>query len=255
MVDGFTEFKEWFKGFEEQYVIIGGTACDLLISEQGGDFRATRDIDMVLIVEAVTPEFGARFWAFVQETGYEHQNKSKNLPQYYRFSMPKSKEYPAMIELFSRHPDSIPGKADAVLTPLHIDDEISSLSAILLNDAYYQFLRSGRIFIDEMVPIIDAAHIIPFKMKAWLDLNHRKLAGEQVDSRDIRKHKNDVFRLAGYVSEKDHVEVSAEIFQDIREFCDAMKNEPIDMKQLGLRGMTKDDALLIYEKLYKPSIE
>ena len=32
------------------------------------------------------------------------------------------------------------------------------------------------------------------------------------------------------------------------------KNEIIDMKQLGLRGMTKDDMLLIYEKLYTPSI-
>ncbi len=89
-----------------------------------------------------------------------------------------------------------------------------------------------------MVPIIDAAHIIPFKMKAWLDLSHRKLAGEQVDSRNIRKYKHaykhDVFRLAGYVSEKDQVEVSTELSQDIREFCDAMKNEAVDMKQLGL---------------------
>ena len=29
MVNGFTKFKENFQGFENQYVIIGGTACDL----------------------------------------------------------------------------------------------------------------------------------------------------------------------------------------------------------------------------------
>ena len=66
MVGGFDRFKEWFKGFDEQYVIIGGTVCDLLISDQGGNFRATRDIDMVLIVEAVTAAFGQRFWEFIQ---------------------------------------------------------------------------------------------------------------------------------------------------------------------------------------------
>ena len=29
MVTGFTKFKEKFQGFEDQYVVIGGTACDL----------------------------------------------------------------------------------------------------------------------------------------------------------------------------------------------------------------------------------
>ena len=40
---------------------------------------------------------------------------------------PKSKEYPYMIEIFSRNPDFIILEDDAVLTPLPIDDEISSL--------------------------------------------------------------------------------------------------------------------------------
>ena len=31
MVSGFTKFKERFQGFENQYVIIGGTACDLIM--------------------------------------------------------------------------------------------------------------------------------------------------------------------------------------------------------------------------------
>ena len=39
MVQGFEGFKTWFAGFEEQYTIIGGTACDLLMSEGGQDFR------------------------------------------------------------------------------------------------------------------------------------------------------------------------------------------------------------------------
>ena len=51
MVRGIESFKEWFKGYENQYVIIGGTACDLLMSDSGLEFRATKDIDLVLIIE------------------------------------------------------------------------------------------------------------------------------------------------------------------------------------------------------------
>jgi hypothetical protein len=32
MVTGLAGFKEWFTGYEEQYAVIGGTACDLLLT-------------------------------------------------------------------------------------------------------------------------------------------------------------------------------------------------------------------------------
>lgn len=168
MVTGFESFKRWFSEYSEQYTIIGGTACDLLMSEEGMDFRATRDIDMVLIVESLTPQFGERFWSYIRDAGYEHRNKSTGEPQFYRFTNPKSRDYPYMIELFSRRANAIVLSDDAVLTPLPLDHEISSLSAILLDDAYYQFLREGKTTIDG-IPILDAMHLIPFKAKAWLD--------------------------------------------------------------------------------------
>ena len=62
MVRGLDTFKEFFRGFENQYVLIGGAACDILFSSNEGQFRATRDLDMVLIVEALTEEFGERLW-------------------------------------------------------------------------------------------------------------------------------------------------------------------------------------------------
>ena len=34
MVTGIDSFKEWFKGSEEQYAIIGETACDILMTEK-----------------------------------------------------------------------------------------------------------------------------------------------------------------------------------------------------------------------------
>ena len=35
MVRGIENFREWFRGYEDQYTIIGGTACDLLMTDSG----------------------------------------------------------------------------------------------------------------------------------------------------------------------------------------------------------------------------
>ena len=52
MVKGLDTFQKYFKDYEEQYVLIGGTACDILFESNEVNFRATRDLDMVLIIEA-----------------------------------------------------------------------------------------------------------------------------------------------------------------------------------------------------------
>jgi hypothetical protein len=131
--------------------------------------------------------------------GYEQRLKSTGKPEYYRFINPESPEYPAMIELFSRRIEGITLPPEAVLTPLPIDEEVSSLSAILLDDDYYDFLRTGAEIVDT-IPVLRAAHLIPFKAKAWLDLSERKAKGGQIDSKNIRKHKNDIVRLADLLS-------------------------------------------------------
>lgn len=242
MIHGFETFKEHFQGFEDQYVVIGGTACDLIMEQEELPFRATKDIDMVLIVEAVTAEFGSRFWAYVKEAGYEHMNKSTGEAQFYRFTSPKSKEYPYMIELFSRNPEFIHVAENAVLTPLPIDEEISSLSAILLNEEYYGLLKSGQMMIDG-IPVLQPTCLIPFKAKAWLDLKERRAEGEQVDSRNIRKHKNDVFRLAQLITANTRQELSHEIANDMKRFLAAAGKEDIDLKAIGVRGKNKENMI------------
>lgn len=68
MVKGLDKFREYFADFSEQYVLIGGAACDIFFNEVGADFRATKDLDVVLVVEALTKEFGQLFWSsFVRE--------------------------------------------------------------------------------------------------------------------------------------------------------------------------------------------
>ncbi len=244
MVRGIESFREWFREYEDQHAIIGGTACDLLMTDEGLDFRATKDIDLVLIVEAIDVSFGKRFWEYVLSAGYEHRNKGTGEPQFYRFTNPMSKEYPMMIELFTRKTDVIALPEDAVLSPLPIDEDVSSLSAILLDDDYYELLKQGRTHVAG-VTVLDAPYLILFKIKAWLDLTERKAAGESVDSKNIRKHKNDVFRLTELLDDEQDTlfHVPEAVLTDVREFIKRMASEDADLKQLGIRGKSKEDIL------------
>ncbi|HHJ53098.1 MAG TPA: hypothetical protein ENJ89_07875, partial [Caldithrix abyssi] len=66
MVKGLEIFKLFFRDYAEKYILIGGAACDILFTEAGLPFRATKDLDIVLVVEALDTEFIRRFWEFVE---------------------------------------------------------------------------------------------------------------------------------------------------------------------------------------------
>jgi hypothetical protein len=223
MIRGLDGFKLWFQGYEQHFAIIGGTACDVLMSEAGSEFRATRDIDIVLFVEALNIGFGARFWDYIKSGGYEHRRSSIGAPQFYRFTRPNSQDFPYMIELFSRRVDSVTLPTEAALTPLPIEEDISSLSAILLDDSYYAFMKSGVRIIDGL-PILDAPHLIPFKAKAWLDLSLRKANGSHVDGKHIKKHKNDVIALTALLQADLSIELPENIRADLLAFVTANAN-------------------------------
>ena len=97
MIRGLHSFRECFQGYESNYIIIGGAACDLLMSDFDMEFRATKDLDLVLILEVLTVEFGRKFWDYILEAGYEHRNKSSGKSQFYIFSKHKNDSIPAMI--------------------------------------------------------------------------------------------------------------------------------------------------------------
>lgn len=249
MIQGLDTFKDFFKGFEDRYTLIGGVACYLSMDAAGLDFRATKDLDIVLCAEALDAEFVQKFWDFVKAGEYEHQQKSTGDKQFYRFTKPGSKDYPFMLELFSRKQEELLLAVDNDLTPIPVDDEVSSLSAILLDEGYYQCIKGGKEILDG-VPILKVEYIVPFKMKAFLDLTARKSAGEKVDSRNIKKHKNDVLKVSQLLSPAQRVAVSDSIKNDMREFIAAISEEKIDMKSLGLTGIKLEQVLSSFNSIY-----
>lgn len=60
-------------------------------------FRATKDLDIVLIVEALDDSFGREFWKLIEDGGYQYREKSTGNEQFYRFNKPMKSGYPVMI--------------------------------------------------------------------------------------------------------------------------------------------------------------
>jgi hypothetical protein len=239
MVRGLDKFKEYFEQYSGNYIIIGGTACDIIIDEAGFTPRATKDIDIILVVEVLSADFIKQFWKFIQDGSYQHKEKSADERKYYRFMKPESEEFPYQIELFSRNPDLIELDELAHLTPIPVDDDLSSLSAILLSDDYYNFVIEHS-KLDNGAHIAQTEALICLKAIAFLDMTKRKANGETFDEKDIRKHKTDVFRLAVMLAEADIFDVPESIKNDLQAFVDTIVNDLPDediYKRMGLGYM------------------
>ncbi len=141
MIRGLDLFREHFADYRKAFVLIGGVACHEWLATQGLAFRGTKDVDMVLIVEALDDAFVKRFWEFIEAGKYKGRYKSEDGRELYRFEEPEDERYPAMIEIFSRKPAKIDLAERQHIVPIKLDEDSASLSAILLNDDYYDLVR------------------------------------------------------------------------------------------------------------------
>lgn len=87
MVHGIERFKEYLGKYTKQYIFIGGTACDIILGRLGENFRQTKDLDMVLLIEELDEEFMEQFIYFIEEGKYQHINKGTGENQFYRFEI------------------------------------------------------------------------------------------------------------------------------------------------------------------------
>ena len=242
MVRGLDIFREHFSDHVDSYVLIGGAACTVVMEEEGLEFRATKDLDVVLYVEAIKGDFPRSFWDFIEKGGYLNRQKSTGKDIFYRFYSPENENFPAMIELFSRIPDFINLSPKSHLTPIPTNELIASLSAILMDDEYYHFAHSGKLNYSGL-SILGPSHLIPLKARAWLDLVRSQASGIHVDKKDIRKHRNDVFRLYQLLSPETRTFLSRGIRHDMKTFVQNLRNDQtLDIRSLGIRRTTLDEV-------------
>lgn len=250
MVKGLDVFINYFKEFSQNYVIIGGTACDLIIDEAGFYPRATKDIDLILVVEALTSDFAKQFWQFVKDGKYGRNESSDTERKYYRFVKPEQEEFPFQIELFSRNPDLIHIDEGIHLTPIPTPDDLSSLSAILLDEEYYGFIL-------EHSSEVNALHraniesLICLKAKAYLEITERIKTGSKEDSKLLRKHKGDIFRLGAMLREGDQFELPGSIKNDMTNFIKEITEELPGKELFRNMGIGRVSPERVFNQLIK----
>lgn len=249
MVKGLVIFREYFRDFKDQYVLIGGTACSVTFERTGEEFRATRDLDVVIYLENLTDEFVRALWKFIEDAGYKNRQQSTGKKLFYRFFEPSDVQFPDMLELFAREPDKLTLSGSSHLTPIPVDEEMQSLSAILLDDEYYQFVLNGSEVVEEL-SVLHESYILILKAKSWLDNKRLQEKGVTIQKNDINKHKNDVFRIYRILDPDVRIELPVAIKEDFSRFLEEVRSSTVDLKALGLKQADFEGILADLAKMY-----
>jgi len=259
MVIGLDKFREQFAGEEDKYIIIGGTACDVNLRDTNTVPRDTVDIDIILIVENITADFGRKFWKFIEDGGYHNRSRKRGegkepIPELFRFMRPDSQGYPQQIELLSIHPDILGEPNGFHLTPIPVGETIPSLSAIIMDKDFYDFTLSRRIVIDGL-SVADFIALVCLKATAFVNLSLQKKENPgSVQGHDIRKHRDDVFKLLTAIGNTETTELPVNIKSKVEAFI-SMIEESCNNKDF-LKSMDKTlgidrDAILEYMEQFK----
>lgn len=227
VVGGIEAFRGAMVGHEDEYVLIGGGACSVLFDREAVPFRATKDLDIVVLVDQGGSGFARALWSFIKSKDYGCWKHAEGGCSYYRFVLPKNSpsatRLPEQIELFARHPDFTLENEESEITPLPFDEDVSSLSAIILDDGYYEFIQKHALTVDG-IPMLDAIHIIPLKMRAHIDLNRKHEAGRHVNDKDLVKHRGDIAKLALLLSAGDKLPLEGRMRDDAEAFISDFKS-------------------------------
>ena len=119
----------------------------------------------------------------------------------------------------------------------------------MLDDYYYTALQNSRTTI-EGISLLSPELLIPFKAKAFLNLTQRRADGENIKNDDIKKHRNDVFRLAQLLSTDHHVGLAEPITDDLNEFLDSVRDdEAFNPKSFDV-PLSRAEGIALLENVY-----
>jgi hypothetical protein len=131
-------------------------------------------------------------------------------------------------------------------TPIPVEDGLASLSAILMDDDYYQFTIKNSDLINGL-HIATTGALIALKTKAYLDLTERKANGANIDTLKINKHRNDVVRLLSIVSGDYQIDAPKSIKESLKQYISLLKEQDPEMKDIlndaGLVGIKHAELL------------
>lgn len=247
---GLDHFRDYFKGFEEHYVLIGGMASSVNHDEAGAEFRVTKDIDLVILTNDNVP-FLEAIVSYLYAGGYEEIEATETPPRYYRFTKPKLKEFPIILEIFSKNKAELNLKSGQKIIPLSSTEE-NNLSAILLDEEYFNIIKAGAKTTKEGYRITDTQTTISLKATAFREMRQRKMAGEKIEDKKIDKHRNDVVRLALILSGDERLALPASALEDVNSIIEEIKLlSDSQLKDIsGFKGVEKTTIVDVLNSVF-----
>lgn len=247
MVKGLETFRKAMQPYKKHFVIIGGTACDIRLTDTIMIPRATDDIDIIVVIDRLTDDFVKAIWQFVKDGDYKPGKRTTKQGQsvyaLYRFTLQdNSLNYPKKIEILSRHSDLLGEPSGFHIEPIP-DDENHSLSAIIMDDDLYDFTIRQASEEDGLMVANNLALIV-LKMNAYLNLLAERAAGRQVNSDDINKHRSDVLKLVAAGIYPEPVKVKAKFMSVLNDFLTEVPQHKQSLKDALGTTQEQIDAYL-----------
>lgn len=251
MVKGLEMFRKAMTPYKENFVIIGGTACDIQLTGTAMRPRGTDDIDIIVVVERLTQEFVNAFWQFIHDGNYRVGKRfnegGASVYALYRFTLQdENLDYPQKIELLSRHSDLLGEPSGFHIEPIPTDELHQSLSAIIMDDDFYDFTVHQAEEVDGLLVANNLALIV-LKVNAYLNLTKEREEGREVNGKDIKKHRSDVLKLVAAGAYPEPVVVVPKIYDAIQSFV--VDNEQNTKALADALGVSEDDVHAYLEVL------
>lgn len=251
---GFDHFCSYLSGLENLYVIIGGGAASILMEDEGLEFRATKDVDLVVLSRS--EELNARILSYIKDGGYKTKEATEGSPRYYRFREPTKKECPVLVEVFARNELNLELQDGQYIIPIH-DENVERLSAILLDDEYFEIIQKNLVTSQSGIPLINALANICLKARAHRELFDRKTSGDTtVDEKSVQKHLKDIWRLATVLTGEEQITLTGQPQKDVTSAIGKLDQLPEgQFKQVMEKtpGLNKEPIMVALKKIFLKS--
>lgn len=248
---GFDHFFNYLKGLENQYVIIGGGAASILMDDEGLDFRATKDVDLVVLSRS--KELNKRILSYVEMGKYKTKEATKGTPRYYRFQRLEDANCPKMIELFARNELGLELGDSQYIIPIQ-DENTERISAILLDDEYFKLIQKNITKSLSEIPLINPLGNICLKARAHRELFERRAAGDiTAEEKAIQKHLKDIWRLAVILTGEEVISLSGKPLEDLEAAINKLDHLPESQYKQVMEGMPnikKSDMMDTLKKIF-----
>lgn len=240
----------YLQKYPDYYLIIGGTAVELNLSNRNLSFRETKDFDIVLYLKNKNDSFVKSLAKLLIDGGYinKYKNDRKNA---YRFEHPKNIGFPSIIELFCEA-DENTEILEKRFKKIDIAINNEKISAIILNKDICEFAKQHSASFYGLTTL-DVIGLIVLKIYAFFE--NKKLYEQRLISReDYIKHRRDVLILLVSLKESeiiknDFPEAFKQFLSNFLVELNQNKTKQI-LKSLGFGNIKIEEIILRYRKIF-----